>query len=257
MAGSWVTITTARPHSPATWRSSAAISREARVSRLPVGSSASTSLGSATRARASETRCCWPPERLIRLVGQPLPQADALQPGLGLGLRPGSGHAVELQRQRGVLHGGEHAKQVVELEDEADLTAAQAGERVVAELAQRLTLHQHLAFGRQVKPAQQVQQSGLAAAGGAHNGHELADVDGEVDVVERHHRGFAAPVDFGQIAGLYNQEPSAYQLQRRTAAPPRPQATGHISSGRRKLYYPGQLRASGRCRDPAGDRRRA
>ena len=31
-------------------------------SRLPVGSSASNTLGSHTIARAIATRCCWPPE---------------------------------------------------------------------------------------------------------------------------------------------------------------------------------------------------
>ena len=32
------------------------------VSRLPVGSSASSTAGSVTMARAMATRCCWPPE---------------------------------------------------------------------------------------------------------------------------------------------------------------------------------------------------
>ena len=34
----------------------------ARESRLPVGSSAKTTAGSVTSARAIATRCCWPPE---------------------------------------------------------------------------------------------------------------------------------------------------------------------------------------------------
>ena len=37
-------------------------SSEVFVSRLPVGSSASMSLGSLISARAIATRCCWPPE---------------------------------------------------------------------------------------------------------------------------------------------------------------------------------------------------
>ena len=35
------------------------------VSRLPVGSSASTSDGFVTIARATATRCCWPPESSV------------------------------------------------------------------------------------------------------------------------------------------------------------------------------------------------
>ena len=38
------------------------ISIDVRVSRLPVGSSARSSGGRLTRARAIATRCCWPPE---------------------------------------------------------------------------------------------------------------------------------------------------------------------------------------------------
>src|SRR5256886_4190946 len=43
-------------------RSSFKISRLDSVSRLPVGSSASRIAGSVTSARATATRCCWPPE---------------------------------------------------------------------------------------------------------------------------------------------------------------------------------------------------
>ena len=38
------------------------ISRLRCVSRLPVGSSASSTVGCVTMARAIATRCCWPPD---------------------------------------------------------------------------------------------------------------------------------------------------------------------------------------------------
>ena len=58
-SGSWVTITTARR---VRLRSSASTVAPLPWSRFPVGSSASTSSGSLTSARAIASRCCSPPE---------------------------------------------------------------------------------------------------------------------------------------------------------------------------------------------------
>ena len=60
-AVSCVTITTARPSS-APARSSRSTSAPACTSRLPVGSSASSTAGSLTSARAIAKRCCSPPQ---------------------------------------------------------------------------------------------------------------------------------------------------------------------------------------------------
>jgi len=62
MSGSWVTISTVMPCSRLRRCSSCMISRLRSVSRLPVGSSASSTVGRVTMARAIATRCCWPPE---------------------------------------------------------------------------------------------------------------------------------------------------------------------------------------------------
>ena len=60
--GSWVTITTVCPNSSTERRSSVSTSAPERESRLPVGSSANTIEGRLASARATATRCCWPPE---------------------------------------------------------------------------------------------------------------------------------------------------------------------------------------------------
>ncbi|PQM46859.1 hypothetical protein C1Y40_02974 [Mycobacterium talmoniae] len=60
----WVTITTNRPR-PSSWAtaaSSARIDAPVAESRLPVGSSARISGGSIINARATATRCIWPPD---------------------------------------------------------------------------------------------------------------------------------------------------------------------------------------------------
>ncbi len=61
MSGSWVTSTMVMPSRLSCWNS-AMISRLVRVSRLPVGSSASRMRGRLTSARAMATRCCCPPD---------------------------------------------------------------------------------------------------------------------------------------------------------------------------------------------------
>jgi surfactin synthase thioesterase subunit len=59
--GSCVTTTTVSPRS-ASPRRTPRTSSPLSVSRLPVGSSASRTLGEPMSARAIATRCCWPPE---------------------------------------------------------------------------------------------------------------------------------------------------------------------------------------------------
>ena len=60
--GSWVTMTMVWANSSTARRMKARISLPLRVSRLPVGSSAKISSGLEARARATATRCCWPPD---------------------------------------------------------------------------------------------------------------------------------------------------------------------------------------------------
>ncbi len=59
---SCVTMTMVCPYSSTDRRSSSRISPLVAESRLPVGSSANSTVGLETSARAIATRCCWPPE---------------------------------------------------------------------------------------------------------------------------------------------------------------------------------------------------
>ena len=62
--GNLDTRTTVIPRRFRRWRI-AMISFAVRLSRAPVGSSASRRLGLLTSARAIATRCCWPPDNCI------------------------------------------------------------------------------------------------------------------------------------------------------------------------------------------------
>ena len=59
---SWVTKTMVTPSSRCRRRISSCISSRSFLSSADSGSSISTTRGSNTSARASATRCCWPPE---------------------------------------------------------------------------------------------------------------------------------------------------------------------------------------------------
>src|SRR5680860_731887 len=87
------------PNSSTAWRSSASTSALAFESRLPVGSSAKTTAGLETRARATATRCCWPPEssegRWVRRSSRPTVRISRSSHSAS-GLRP----AIESGRTR-------------------------------------------------------------------------------------------------------------------------------------------------------------
>src|SRR6185436_3354808 len=100
--------------------------------------------------------------------------------------------AAQVQRQPHVLQRAQRRQQVEELEDEADLVAADAGQLVVAEAGERLAVDAHLAGGRAIEPADQVQQRRFAGARRSNDRDHLAARDGEGDAVERDDVAFAA-----------------------------------------------------------------
>ena len=91
-------------------------------SRLPVGSSASSSRGALASARAMATRCCSPPDSSRRPVVGALAEAQLVEqlPARAPAPRrwPSAGDHL---RQRHILHRRELRQQVMELVDEADV----------------------------------------------------------------------------------------------------------------------------------------
>ena len=196
---SCVTITVVCPSVSTASRSSARISPLVRESRLPVGSSANITDGRETSARATATRCCWPPESsdgrcLSRSVRPTLSTTWSSQAWSGLDAR-------ELERQHDVLGRGQHRQQVEELEDEADVVAAQLGQRRVVEVADLLARDRHGAGGRLVEAGEDVHQRRLAGAGRAHHGRQAAAGDVDRHVAQGVDGGVAVAVAAGQVAG--------------------------------------------------------
>ena len=144
---------------------------------MPVGSSAKTTLGLVTSARAIATRCCWPPESSEGRWRAPVCQADVgeqLVDPCPLGLV-----ARELEREDDVLLRGQHRQEVEELEHEADVTAAELRQLAVAELRDRGAVDPDLTRARPVESGQDVHERRFARSRGTHHGDELALVHRE------------------------------------------------------------------------------
>ena len=72
------------------------------------------------------------------------------------------------------------------LPHETDLLAAVLVELAVGHAQQVVAVHAHAAGRRPVKPAQNVHERRLAAAGGADDRHQLTFFDGDVELAQRH-----------------------------------------------------------------------
>ena len=104
--------------------------------------------------------------------------------GLGVlaALAPGQGG--QRKGQLDVLVGGEHRHQVVELENEADVARAPAGEFRLAQPDDVRAADQEFARIGLVDAGNEVEQRALARARWAHQREELAARDVEADVAQ-------------------------------------------------------------------------
>ena len=92
--------------------------------------------------------------------------------------------AAELERDRDVFEGGHRRDQVKGLEDDADPSAAQPGERVLAEPAEIVAVDPHPSGARPLQPAEHHHQGRFARARRADDAHRLAGADLERDAAE-------------------------------------------------------------------------
>ena len=156
---SCVTITVVWPYSSTESRISVRISPPVAESRLPVGSSANSTVGRETSARAIATRCCWPPEssegRCVSRSPRPTLAIRSSNQALST-FSPRSRAADD------VLLRGQHRQQVEELEDEADVRAPQLGQVGVLQRRDLRARDLDRAGGRLVEPGHDVHQRRLA-----------------------------------------------------------------------------------------------
>src|SRR5262249_59368446 len=105
--------------------------------------------------------------------------------------------ARQLRGDEDVLQPGQVGQQVEELEDEADVIAPEPGQLRLAQAAEVGPTHGYAAGARLVKPGDEVEERGLAAARRSHDGRELAALDRQRHAVQG--SGDAALVDLGDI----------------------------------------------------------
>ena len=104
----------------------------------------------------------------------------------------------DADRQEDVLLGGEDRQQVVALEDEADLGAAQQREVVVSQRVEPGAGDLDRAARGLVEPGEDVHQRRLAGARGAHDRGEAAGREGDVDAAQGVDRDVALAVALRQ-----------------------------------------------------------
>ncbi|GAV35428.1 hypothetical protein ROTAS13_03104 [Roseomonas sp. TAS13] len=116
--------------------------------------------------------------------GEQAPHALA-NPGLG---RPGGARA-DAQPEGDILEDAHVPEQGIVLRHEADAAQPRRQRGDVP------AVDPHLPGIREVQPGEDSQQRGLAGAGGAQQGHELAVADGEIHRIERRRPGLEAAGD--------------------------------------------------------------
>ena len=169
---SWVTRTKVMPTSRCRFCSSICISRRSLRSSAASGSSSSSTVGRLTSARASATRCCWPPDSsqtgdrrsraAARARASPRPAAELrpVGPRRALPQPVGDvGRDIEMREQRVVLEHHVHRPSV--------------GRHA----QHRLATDAHVAGARLLEARDQAQRRGLAAARRPEKGEERAAPD--------------------------------------------------------------------------------
>ena len=181
--GSWVTMTIVWP------RSSTA--RRMQLEHLPAGDRVEVAgrLVAEDDGRARDERARHGDALLLaaRHLGGRCVAAIAEPDGVDERVEPLAigASAADAQRQGDVLLRGQDGQQVVGLEDEADLAAAQQREVAVVEAVEARAGDLDPALGRPVEAGEDVQQRRLARARRAHDRGEAAAVERDVDAAQR------------------------------------------------------------------------
>ena len=190
ISGLWVAMKAAVPVSRTTSTRRSSTRVEVAGSRLPVGSSARRRPGLLAKGAGDG-------DPLLLAAGQRPAMVEALgEPQAAEQVdcpRSGTRFAAtgEELRQHDVFLGGEIGEEVVELIDEADAVAAQAGALAIAESAAGPAVDDDLAGGRPLEQGGDVEQRRLAGAGWPDQGDELAGCQREIGAPE--HRQGVAP----------------------------------------------------------------
>ena len=146
-------------------------------------------------------------------------------------------HAVEDHRQRDVLERGQVRQQVARrlLPDEAD-DLAQVGVCSRDPSSDRSWPATGPPGRRRVQPAEDVEERALARPGGAHQGHELAGLDEQVEALEGDDLEVCDLVDLDQVVA-HDHRPLA-EPRHAAGGPRRPHRAGRRSRASARSWSP-------------------
>ena len=142
--------------------------------------------------------------KLLREVIGTMADGHTLHNLRDLGLALAGADIQIAQRQLNVLIHIEFVDQVEALEHKADVALAELGALLLLQAADFGAEEFIGTAGGIVQQAEDVQQRGLAAAGRAHDGDELAVLDFEGNAVEGRGLDLFRPEDLGKIGDLYH-----------------------------------------------------
>jgi len=138
-------------------------------------------------------------------VIQAIAQTHAFEKRAGALQTLGDVAAGKLVRQQDVLFGGQGGEQLVALENEANLPAADQRQLVFAQTGDVDAIEYDGPRRSRIETSEQPEQRALAAAGGPHDGHELARRDLKVDAAQDIDAMAAAIKALGKIPGGQNR----------------------------------------------------
>ncbi len=147
------------------------------VSRLPVGSSANSTVGLPTAARAIRHALLLAARELPRIMADARGEPDARE-HLVRALA-GVGSAAQFERQHDVFESRQRRHQVEGLEHEAHLFRPQPRATVLVECRQVRPRQPYLARADRIEAGEQCQQRGLAGAGRPGDRHALSRAYGK------------------------------------------------------------------------------
>ena len=177
--------TIVRPAALSSWRR-AMTSAPAWLSRLPVGSSARIRAGSVTSARATATRCCWPPDSSVGSWSSRSPIPRRSSAALARAARSAPRDALVEERRRDVVERASCAAAGCTTGRRSRCSGC--GRRASPSSSRSATgrAGQAVAAARRaVEAAEDVHHRGLARARRPDDRDELAGIDLEADVGER------------------------------------------------------------------------
>src|SRR5260370_1863469 len=174
------------------------ISTEVRLSRFPVGSSASRIEGRFTSARAMATRCCCPPDICdgkccARSASPTIPSASAARFSRGF---------VDLcveRRQLCIFEGSGACQQIEALKDKSNFLISNEGQCLLVVLRYVDPFEQVASGAGAVKTTKHVHKGRFAATARSHDCQELATVNIDTHTAQRVDSRFSEFIVFVQV----------------------------------------------------------